>query len=161
MSNEHFIDAKLYFVVFESEEQDEVGQYVICDEHIENINISRNLTALLKPTKCLEIKEITFWEDIQVKISNCSSDNIEQKSKDSTIPMFNINDTICYKSVYIIVFVGKNKELFSRCIALSESILGIESILKEVKSMYVNINNIISVTKFTSDSSNGRCFLSL
>ncbi|WP_207695621.1 hypothetical protein DOK67_0002238 [Enterococcus sp. DIV0212c] len=147
MITQNFIDLDLYFVVYGSKEKDEIGQYIIVKDGIEGLNLLNILSETLKEIGCEEIKELDSWGFVQVKTSRCSLDCVEDRLSRNKIMMLNKDNSLGYKSVYTIVFVGANENRFTRIVALPEFVVGIEDIIIEVKDMYKNVTKIISVTE--------------
>ena len=148
MITQNFIDLDLYFVVYRSKEKNEIGQYIIVKDGIERPNLLNILSETLKEIGCEEIKELDSWGFVQVKTSRCSLDCVEDRLSRSKIMMLNKDNSLGYKSVYSVVFVGGNDCRFTRIVALPDFVVGIEDIIIEVKDMYRNIAKIISVTEF-------------
>ncbi|EHQ9041295.1 hypothetical protein OC441_001930 [Enterococcus faecalis] len=145
MITQNFIDLDLYFVVYRSKEKDEIGQYIIVKDGLEGPNLLNILSETLKEIGCEEIKEIDSWGYVQVKTSRCSLDCSENRPSRRKIMMLNKDNSLGYKSVYTIVFLGANESRFTRIVALPDFVVGIEDIIMEVKDMYKNVTKIISV----------------
>ncbi|MBC9810725.1 hypothetical protein [Carnobacterium maltaromaticum] len=145
MITQNFIDLDLYFVVYRSKEKDEIGQYIIVKDGIEGLNLLNILSETLKEIGCEEIKELDSWGYVQVKTSRCSLDCAEDQLSRNKIMILNRDNSLGYKSVYTIVFLGANENRFTRIVALPDFVVGIEDIIMEIKDMYKNVTKIISV----------------
>lgn len=147
MTTQNFIDLDLFFVVYCSKENDEIGQYIIVKDGLEGPNLLNILSETLKKIGCEEIKELNSWGFVQVKTSRCSLDCVENRLSRSKIMMLNEDNSLGYKSVYTVVFVGANENRFTRIVALPDFVVGIEDIIMEIKDMYKNVAKIISVAE--------------
>ncbi|HEL7513526.1 TPA: hypothetical protein UX919_003060, partial [Enterococcus faecalis] len=146
MKAENFIDLDLYFVVYDTKKQNEVGKYVIASEELDKEILLKNMRATLKQFGCEKIKETILYGLVQVKTSECLLQYEKEHLSKYKLLMIDSSCKLIYKSVYIIVFKGANQNLFRRIVALPEYVIGIEDIILEVKDMYENIEKIISVT---------------
>lgn len=147
MITQNFIDLDLYFVVYRSKEKEEIGQYIIVKEGMEKSWLLKSLSKTLMEFGCEEIKELISWDFVQVKTSKCLLGCGKDRASKSKVLMIDNDDSLIYRSVYIIVFKGMNHKLFTRIVALPEFVVGIEDIIMEVKDMYKNVSKIISVTE--------------
>lgn len=148
MKTENFIDLDLYFVVYDTKKQNEVGEYVIVSEELDKEILLKNMWATLKQFGCKKIKETILCDLVQVKTSECLLQCEKEHLAKYKLLMIDSSCTLIYKSVYIIVFKGANQNLFRRIVAFPEYVVGIEDIILEVKDMYKNVEKIISVREF-------------
>lgn len=114
MKAENFIDLDLYFVVYDTKKQNEVGKYVIASEELDKEILLKNMRATLKQFGCEKIKETILYGLVQVKTSECLLQYKKEHLFKYKLLMIDSSCKLIYKSVYIIVFKGANQKLIQK-----------------------------------------------